>query len=89
MNDLSRANVMGLILQGIELHPQWGSRHPYFVICNSHRLNGFPVVVQGLNNKKSQKDAYVVKKEFRGVSSQYNTQKGTKTTVELASSKCN
>lgn len=24
MNEFSRANVMGLILQGTELHPQWG-----------------------------------------------------------------
>lgn len=30
-----------------------------------------------------------MKKEFRGVGSQYNTQKGTKTAVALASSKCN
>lgn len=55
MNDFSRANVMGLILQGTELHPQWGSGHPYLVICNSHSLNGFPVEVQGLNNKKTNK----------------------------------
>lgn len=80
---------MGLILQGTELHPQWGSGHPYFVICNSQSLNGFPVVVQGLNNKKSQQDEYIVKKEFREVGSQYNTQKGAKSTVALASPKCN
>lgn len=86
MNDFSRANVMGLILQRTELHPQRGSGHPYLVICNSHSLNGFPVEVQGLNNKKK---ASKMKKEFRGVGSQYNTQKGTKTAVALASSKCN
>lgn len=80
---------MGLILQGTELHPQWGSGHPYFVICNSQSLNDFPVVVQGLNNKKSQQDEYIVQKEFREVGSQYNTQKGAKSTVALASPKCN
>lgn len=62
MNDFSRANVIGLVLQGTELHPQWGSGHPYFEICDSHSLNGFLVVVQGLNNKKSQQDEYIVKK---------------------------